>query len=400
MCADDNPSREMRNFTPAFPLLWAYDLIIAALTREATWRRALLRQLNPQAADVIADIGCGTGTFLKLIGRTAKKRPKLIGIDPDDRILKRARRKLTRARLTASFASGHLRDAQRLLAGSGVDKIVSSLVFHQVPLAEKRAGLAAIHAVLAPGGELHIADYGLQRTWLMRTLFRVVQRVDGRENTQPNADGILPQLMEEAGFIAVKETAVIPTLTGSISVYRAIRAQHAVHRGDHATHDTLQRLFRYKAWANDELLTVLAKLGAESPITVLATRALSHTYVVDRIFAAHMKQERHAYTSANLTEIPALETLSADIRASDRDFIDYVSALDRDRLAERIGFTFIDGAPGCMSREEMLLHVITHGAGHRGQVSAVMLLNALTPAADGFTTYLHKVEASARRRVA
>ena len=30
-------------------------------------------------------------------------------------------------------------------------------------------------------------------------------------------------------------------------------------------HDTLQRMFRYKAWANEELLTALARLGGESP---------------------------------------------------------------------------------------------------------------------------------------
>ena len=56
-------------------------------------------------------------------------------------------------------------------------------------------------------------------------------------------------------------------------------------------------------------------------------------------------------------------------------------------------FTFTDGAPGCMSREEMLMHVITHGVGRRGQISAVMLLNSVKPPSDGFTTYLHKAEA-------
>jgi uncharacterized damage-inducible protein DinB len=53
-----------------------------------------------------------------------------------------------------------------------------------------------------------------------------------------------------------------------------------------------------------------------------------------------------------------------------------------------------------MSREEMLLHVITHGIGHRGQVSAVMLLNAVPAAKDGFATYLHEAEAAVRRRAA
>ncbi len=164
-------------------------------------------------------------------------------------------------------------------------------------------------------------------------------------------------------------------------------------------HDTLQRLFRYKAWANEELLTALAKLGGAVPITKLAIKALSHSHVVDQIFAAHMRRKPHAYTSANLSELPTLEDLSADLRTSDREYVDYVSALDRDQLAERIDFTFTDGAPGCMSREEMLMHVITHGVGHRGQVSAVMLLNAATPANDGFTTYLHEAEALTRKRV-
>jgi uncharacterized damage-inducible protein DinB len=162
--------------------------------------------------------------------------------------------------------------------------------------------------------------------------------------------------------------------------------------------DTLQRLFSYKSSANDELLTALAKFGAESPITKLAIKALSHTYVVDRIFAAHLRRLGHGYMSANSSQMPTLEELSSDLRRSDQEYVEYVSALDPSQLTEQIDFTFTDGAPGRMSRGEMLLHVITHGVGHRGQVSAVMLLNSLTPVGEGFTTYLHKAEASTRRR--
>ena len=162
--------------------------------------------------------------------------------------------------------------------------------------------------------------------------------------------------------------------------------------------NTLHNLFQYKAWANDALLTALAELGAGSPITQLAVKASSHTYIVDRIFAAHLRRKNHAYASANSSQLPRLEDLSADIRASDREYVDYVATLDRDQLADRIDFAFTDGAQGRMSREEMLMHVITHGIGHRGQVSAVMLLNSITPPKDGFTTYLHNAEASTRRR--
>ena len=219
----DIPSGKARDFTPAVPLLWTYDPIVAAFTREARWRQALLRQVDPRCGDAIADVGCGTGSFLALLGGHATAPRLLVGIDPDTRILARARRKLGAAGVAARLSEGRLRDATALLWAIGVNKVVSSLVFHQVSLAEKRAGLDAILAALVPGGELHIADYGWQRTRLMRGLFRMVQWVDGREDTQPNAEGVLPLLMQEAGFAQVEETAVIPTLTGSISLYRGVR---------------------------------------------------------------------------------------------------------------------------------------------------------------------------------
>jgi len=164
--------------------------------------------------------------------------------------------------------------------------------------------------------------------------------------------------------------------------------------------NTLESLFRFKAWADDALLMALAKIGNRAPVRDLAIKALSHSYVVDRIFAAHLRGEQHGYRSANLDDMPTLEQLSHDIRASDQQYVDYVAKLGPRELAEHIDFVFTDGAPGRMSREEMLLHVITHGVGHRGQVSALMLLNGLPPATDGFTTYLHQAERAARRRQA
>jgi uncharacterized damage-inducible protein DinB len=177
-------------------------------------------------------------------------------------------------------------------------------------------------------------------------------------------------------------------------------ARRISHSGDHAMRDTLQRLFEFKAWANDELLTALAELGHDSLIPGLAIKALSHTYVVDRIFIAHMTRKAHAYSSTNLSELPTLEDLSADMRKNDRDYIDYVGELDPVQLAEQIDFAFTDRLPGRISREEMLMHVITHGVGHRGQVSALLLFNSVRPAKDGFTTYLHEAEATTRRRPA
>jgi ubiquinone/menaquinone biosynthesis C-methylase UbiE len=213
-----------RDFTPAAPSLWLYDFLVALLTREPIWRQALLRQVAPAAGDVIADVGCGTGSQLVLVGRAAPG-ATLIGIDPDPDIRPRARAKTDAAGVSVELLHGYARDAARLLDGRRVGKIVSSLVLHQVPLAEKRAGLAAMHAALVAGGELHVADYGFQRTPLMRVLFRIVQLGDGFEDTEPNARGVLPELMRDVGFVDVRETAVIPTPSGSMSIYRASKSR-------------------------------------------------------------------------------------------------------------------------------------------------------------------------------
>jgi uncharacterized damage-inducible protein DinB len=164
--------------------------------------------------------------------------------------------------------------------------------------------------------------------------------------------------------------------------------------------NSLTRLFQFKAWADDALFAELAKVGERASVTDLAIKALSHAYIVDRIFAAHLRGEQHVYRSANLEDMPSLEQLSRDMRASDQEYVAYVAKLGTRELAEKVDFAFTDGAPGRMSREEMLLHVITHGVGHRGQVSALLLLNGLPNAADGFTTYLHQAEPAARRRAA
>src|SRR5207244_4373680 len=129
-----------RDYVPAAPQLWLYDFLVAVLARESRWRPALLQQIDPKAKDSIADIGCGTGTLLALIGQTARS-AVLIGVDPDQAILERARRKVAKVGVRGEFRVGYARDAVDLLDARRINKIVSSLVFHQVPMPEKRAGL-------------------------------------------------------------------------------------------------------------------------------------------------------------------------------------------------------------------------------------------------------------------
>ncbi|MFN9162111.1 MAG: class I SAM-dependent methyltransferase [Alphaproteobacteria bacterium] len=213
------------SFTPALGQPWltpVYDLAIAAVTRERVWRGLLVRQIDATPGDRILDVGCGTGTLAMMIARGAPK-AALLGIDPDSVVLQRARKKTAAAGVPIRFVQGFLTE-EALAEVAPLTKITSSLVLHQVPREEKRRILSLMHGALGMRGELHIADYGEQRTPLSRFLFqRTVQSLDGFENTQPNADGILPVLMREVGFGRVEEPHRIATPTGSISIYRCTR---------------------------------------------------------------------------------------------------------------------------------------------------------------------------------
>jgi ubiquinone/menaquinone biosynthesis C-methylase UbiE len=213
-----------RAFTPAlgrFTPVRFYDSV-AALMRERLWRGLVVEHVALRPDDVVVDAGCGTGS-LALLLRRAQPEARIIGVDPDRDVLAMARRKADDAGAELEWRVGMGDALDQLVGADSASVVVSSLVLHQCPLAMKRAVLASMLAVLRPGGRLVIADYGLQRTSLMRLAFRVVQLADGFENTRPNAAGVLPKLMSEAGFRDVREVEVVPTISGSISVYEAHR---------------------------------------------------------------------------------------------------------------------------------------------------------------------------------
>ena len=199
-----------------------YDATVSLMTCERTWRRAFVKQIAPEPRDVILDLGCGTGSLAVLLKKTCPS-ASVYGIDPDPDILTRAEEKARDAGVLVHFAKGFAQDTAQIASRIHPNKVVSSLVLHQMPLEAKRQTILNAYAGLRTGGELHIADYGLQNSPLMRLAFRQVQTLDGFGNTQPNADGVLPELMTQAGFGEVRETAVIPTPTGSISLYAALR---------------------------------------------------------------------------------------------------------------------------------------------------------------------------------
>ncbi|EJL71658.1 DinB family protein [Variovorax sp. 2RAF20] len=167
-----------------------------------------------------------------------------------------------------------------------------------------------------------------------------------------------------------------------------------------STQTLLASLFRYKAWADEGLLAGLAGLAAKGPADEYrcAMRVFNHACIVDRIFVANLQRKAHAYTATGSREPPALEALAESVRETDRWYVDYVARLSPEELAESIEFTFTDGSPGRMSREEMLGHVVAHGGYHRGEAGQIMTRLTGSSPPDTFTGYLHQAEPARRER--
>lgn len=160
----------------------------------------------------------------------------------------------------------------------------------------------------------------------------------------------------------------------------------------------LQRLFAYRRWADNELLACLEGLDAHTHgVTKDASlRLVHHNHLVDRVFAAHLAGEPHGLASVSATGGLPLHELRECNDANLDWYERYVDIVPPEALAETLPFVFTDADAGSMSREEMLLHVLTHSSYHRGEAGRLLAAAGIEPPWDTFAVFLHRSEPARR----
>ncbi|WP_139833956.1 DinB family protein, partial [Vibrio parahaemolyticus] len=124
------------------------------------------------------------------------------------------------------------------------------------------------------------------------------------------------------------------------------------------------KAFQYKKWANNELLDIGEQqfsILPESDATFFV-RILNHTTVVDSLFISRIMGEPEKYSGDNTVETPTISELREAMNQNDSWLVQYVGAASKEELKRVVPFKFIDGDTGQMSVEEILLHLLTHGA--------------------------------------
>jgi ubiquinone/menaquinone biosynthesis C-methylase UbiE len=142
---------------------WRYDLMgwfVDTFLFRRQWkqlRQKTIKLASLQQGESALDVGCGTGTLALEAARHTGRAGRVVGIDPSEQQIARARSKATRHNAPVDFQNGVIE--QLPFTDQTFDVVLSTLMMHHLPAKLKRQGLAEIARVLKPGGRLVIADF-------------------------------------------------------------------------------------------------------------------------------------------------------------------------------------------------------------------------------------------------
>jgi ubiquinone/menaquinone biosynthesis C-methylase UbiE len=212
---------EERPFLPALrfhALTPVFDSVVRVTTRERTFKERLLDQAAVAPGESVLDLGAGTGTLA--IGlKTRVPGAEVTGLDADFEVLARARHKSAERGVQVEWVEGY--STELPFPDASFDVVISTLFFHHLTSADKRATLSEVARVLRPEGRLHVGDWGRPSDPAMALAFLTVRAFDGWDVTADNARGALPQLFEAAGLRGGTLRAQMRAPLGTLGLYAA-----------------------------------------------------------------------------------------------------------------------------------------------------------------------------------
>jgi ubiquinone/menaquinone biosynthesis C-methylase UbiE len=185
----------------AYVIAEVYDKARALLPATARlWQEVLADYIDPGAAPLILDLGCGTGRFSELLAQ--RFGGQVIGIDPSERMVQQARRKPNPGNISYLKAS-----AEALpLSNDRADLVFMSMVYHH--LGSPAAAARECHRVLRDGGYVCIRNSTQESDFPHRHFFALQPLID----TELPARAEIAATFESAGFARVTHQVVRQTI--------------------------------------------------------------------------------------------------------------------------------------------------------------------------------------------
>ena len=210
---------EKEKYIPALNKSWLtplYDPLLKWGMREETFKRQLVETSNLAAGQRVLDIGCGTGTLTMQIKQFSPQ-IEMIGLDGDPEILQIAKSKAEAAGLDIQWKEGFAYD---LPYPTGLfDRVFSSLMIHHLTTPNKLKTFQEVFRILKPEGEFHLLDFGKPTSSVMRLISKLMTPL---EEVDDNFRGLIPTLLNQAGFCEIIDSMHFKTVFGELIHYRIL----------------------------------------------------------------------------------------------------------------------------------------------------------------------------------
>jgi ubiquinone/menaquinone biosynthesis C-methylase UbiE len=182
------------------------------------FRQILVHQINLFANEMILDFGTGTSEIAILLKKEIAT-SKIIGIDIDSKVLRIAKKKIKHQNLDIQVLEY---DGTTFpFPDNYFDKVVSCLVFHHLSPYQKQIALDEIFRVLKMDGEIHIADWGLERNKIKAKFLNFLRYFKVLKYIVEHGRGLFPEYITRSGFKNLIETHYLKTRTGTLCYYMA-----------------------------------------------------------------------------------------------------------------------------------------------------------------------------------
>jgi len=146
--------------------------------------------------------------------------------------------------------------------------------------------------------------------------------------------------------------------------------------------DHLRRQFAYDAWPNREVLKAVRSSGQTStrPLQLMA-----HILSAGRLWLERLRQQPQSLAVWPEFDLAQCEAQAAEIG---RLWKEYLSGLSAVQLEQTASYKNSKDERWSSTVQDVLTHVLMHGAYHRGQIASWMRENGQTPA---YTDFIHAV---------
>jgi uncharacterized damage-inducible protein DinB len=142
------------------------------------------------------------------------------------------------------------------------------------------------------------------------------------------------------------------------------------------------RLFSYDTWANGE---VIRAMKGANPLPQKSLKLMAHVWAAERVW-----WDRLQSNAQSVAVWPDWTVSECESRATEMERLwkHYLGTRTEADFAGAVSYINSKGEAFTSTPYDILVHVITHSAHHRGQIAVDMRAAGFTPA---YTDYIHGV---------